>query len=655
VEERIVSVQFGSWKFDGERPAADYLKQLENVLAPYGADSGNSYSGTGIHILYRALHTTKESSRETQPHSVPSGRVFTWDGRLDNREELVRRLGDPVSSRSDDVSIVAAAYEQWGRGVFVKLIGDWALSIWDPNDRSLVLAKDPIGTRHLYYTNEKGWFTWSTILDPLVLFAGHVFSLEEEYLAGWLSFFPAVHLTPYVGIHSVGPSSYLVVRDRGVTVNTYWNFDPSNEIRYRTDRDYEEHFRTVFQEAVRRRLRSNTPVLAELSGGMDSSSIVCMADTIIARGEAETHQLDTLSYYNDSEPNWNERPYFTKVEAKRGRAGCHIDVGSGEVFRFEFEPDRFAATPDAAGHGFGAGQQFRACLTSHGNRVVLSGIGGDEVTGGVPTPIPELQDLLARARFRTLAKQLKVWAFEKRKPWFHLLFDAARGFLPSGLAGIPIHKRPAPWLDPGFVQRHREALAGYESRLKVLGALPSLQENESTLDALRRQLACEALPSEPSYEKRYPYLDRNLLEFLYAIPREQLVRPGERRSLLRRALRGIVPEEILNRRRKAYVTRAPMAAISGEWPSLVAMSEHLRLSSLGIVSREHLVEALRKGREGREIPIVQLLRTFQVERWLTSLKDSRVIAEPVPPNMGDLALQPAQDALRKGLPSQELS
>ena len=65
---------------------------------------------------------------------------------------------------------------------------------------------------------------------------------------------------------------------------------------------------------------------------MDSSSIVCMADTIIARGAAETPRLDTISYYDDSEPNWNERPYFTKVEEKRGRTGCHIDVGKQEPF-----------------------------------------------------------------------------------------------------------------------------------------------------------------------------------------------------------------------------------------------------------------------------------------------------------------------------------
>ena len=205
---------------------------------------------------------------------------------------------------------------------------------------------------------------------------------------------------------------------------------------------------------------------------------------------------------------------------------------------------------------------------------MLSGIGGDEVTGGVPTPIPELEDHLARGHFRTLAHQLKVWALNKRKPWFYLLFDAARGFFPPALVGVPKHKRPAPWLNPAFVKRNRAALTGYEDRTKIFGPLPSFQGNVCTVDGLRRQLACSDLSSDLPREKRYPYLDRGLLEFVSAIPPEQLVRPGQRRSLMRRALIGIVPDELLNRKRKAYMYprsqgghRSRMATSAGTWPT----------------------------------------------------------------------------------------
>jgi asparagine synthase (glutamine-hydrolysing) len=622
-----MSVQFGRWHFDGKPVDRDYLEKVKTVIAPYGPDDDGSYAKVGISILYRAFHTTKESRSETQPHFSESGAIITWDGRLDNRAELISRLRNQMIC-SSDISIVAAAYEEWGPDCFAKLVGDWALSIWDAKSHSLLLAKDPIGTRHLYYSVDRDQVTWSTILDPLVLFSGNSFALCEEYIAGWLSSFPATRLTPYVGIHSVSPSSFVLIRQGKRTATKYWDFDPDKKIRYGTDAEYEEHFRTVFAEAVRRRLRSDRPILAELSGGMDSSSIVCMADTLIARGVAETQRLDTLSYYDDSEPNWNERPFFTKVEEKRGRTGTHIDVHVQESFKFELDSDHFAATPSSGGaHPFGTGHHVAACMASQGNRVVLSGIGGDEFTGGVPTPTPELQDLLARRHFRTLAQQLKVWALNKRKPWFHLLFEAIREFLPPALVGVPKHRRPAAWFEPAFVKRNRAALTGYEDRTKVFGPLPSFQGTVRTVDALRRQLACADLSSDPRQEKRYPYLDLDLLEFVSAVPREQLVRPGQRRSLMRRALINIVPDELLNRKRKGFVTRGPRVAVSAEWPELLEAGRYMVMGSFGIADPVLFMKALQKTRQGADVPIVTLLRTLGIEVWLRNLTNRHVLSD----------------------------
>ena len=623
-----MSVQFGRWNLDGKPVDPAYLAKVKPLIAPYGPDDEGAYAISNLSIMYRAFHTTKESRRETQPHVSEPGVVITWDGRLDNRAELVRRLPSVLTLSATDVSIVAAAYEEWGSDCFAILIGDWALSIWDAKSRSLLLAKDPIGTRHLFYSIDNDQVTWSTTLDPLVLFAGKSFALCEEYIAGWFSFFPAAHLTPYVGIHSVPPSSSVLIRNGQQTIAKYWDFDPAKQIRYRTDAEYEEHFRAVFGEAVRRRLRSDSPILAELSGGMDSSSIVCMADTLIARSADETPRLDTISYYDDSEPNWNERPYFTKVEEKRGRTGTHIDMGKQEPLKFELKSDHFAATPGSGGgRPSEASRQIAACIASQGNRVVLSGIGGDEFTGGVPTPTPELQDLLARGHFRTLAHQLKVWALNKRKPWFYLLFDAARGFFPSTLVGVPKHKHPAPWFSSAFVKRNRAALTGYEDRTKLFGPLPSFQGNVSTVDALRRQLACSDLSSNLLREIRYPYFDRGLLEFVYAIPREQLVRPGQRRSLMRRALIGIVPDELLNRKRKAFVTRGPRVGIAAGWPHLLKFSQHMLISSMGIADSTQFVEALQKTRHGADVPLVPLMRTLGIELWLRNLTARHVLRD----------------------------
>src|SRR6266852_1242648 len=623
-----MSVQFGRWNFDGKPVDGDYLEKVSPLLAPYGPDDSGSYSKGNISILYRAFHTTKESRGETQPHVTESGTVITWDGRLDNRKELIRSLRDALTMNSKDVSIVAAAYEEWGSACSARLIGDWALSIWDANSCTLILAKDPIGTRHLYYSVDEHQVTWSTILDPLVLCAGKTFALCEEYIAGWFSFFPATHLTPYVGIHSVPASSLVLIRAGKYTVRKYWDFDPGKRIRHRTDAEYEEHFRAVFWEAVRRRLRSDRPILAELSGGMDSSSIVCMADTLIALGTTETPRLDTISYYDDSEPSWHERPYFTKVEEKRGRRGWHVDLNAQERQELytESRPESLdgqcGLLPGSNGR---TSSQLRAYLTSQCNRVLLSGVGGDEVMGGVPTPLPELEDLVATAQFAALARQLKVWALEKRKPWFHLFWEVLGQFFPPALVGIPKYTRPAPWLQSKFVKRQWAALTGYSSRTKLFGPLPSFRANMGALEGLRRQLTHCALPFDPPLDKRYPYLDRDLLEFIFAIPREQLVRPKQRRSLMRRALVGIVPDEILNRKSKAFVTRAPLLTVSRDWARLAGMTQDLTSSLLGIIDADRVSDALQKARRGEEVPLVSLLRTVVVERWLRNLDTSGII------------------------------
>jgi len=244
----------------------------------------------------------------------------------------------------------------------------------------------------------------------------------------------------------------------------------------------------------------------------------------------------------------------------------------------------------------------------------------DEVMGGVPTPKPELEDLLARAQIGALAHQLRVWALEKRKPWFHLFFEAARGFFPPALVGVPKYMRPAPWLRSSFVKRHRAALTGYPSRTKLFGPPPSFQGNVSTLDGLRRQLARTALPFEPPYEKRYPYLDRDLLEFMFAIPREQLVRPTHRRSLMRRALVGIVPDEILNKKGKAFVARSQRVKIARDSAHFMEMTQNMLSSSLGIVDPKGLSEVLQKVRHCEGVSMVTLNRTLCLEGWLRELR-----------------------------------
>lgn len=615
-----MSAQFGKFNFDGKPATPEDLREVRPALAPYGPDGEGQICQGSVAILYRAFHTTNEAVNEVQPLTLPAGTILTFDGRLDNRQELIELLHWRNPALAADSYLVGAAYDAWGTACFSRLIGDWALSLWDPATQSVVLAKDAIGCRHLYYVLSRDEIIWSSTLDLLVRPPYRRFALNEEYVAGWFSFFPAAHLTPYADIHAVEPSTWVRIQNGRRVICKYWTFDPRKRLKRMSDGEYEEAFRAAFAQTVRRRLRSSFPVLAELSGGMDSSSIVCVADLLLDENHAENVRLDTVSYFNDTEPNWNERPYVTAVEQKRGRTGCHIEVGK-ESRLASISDESLAVTPFSISSPSATGNAFAECVAQNSNRVLLSGIGGDEVCGGVPTPVPELADLLVGGNLSQLARQLMQWALARRQPWPYLLAETMRAFLPVVFSD-PLPKSSQAWLTADFVRRNREAIQGYPVRFRFSRALPSFQANVSTLNLLQRQMACVSVSISPLYEKRYPYLDRDLLEFMYSVPREQLVRPGQRRSLMRRALIGIVPETVLNRRRKAYVVRSAMASLSRRSLEILDHGDPLISATLGIVDSVALRRSVRAALNGQEAPVVTLLRTFGIEVWLRNIERS---------------------------------
>jgi len=216
------------------------------------------------------------------------------------------------------------------------------------------------------------------------------------------------------------------------------------------------------------------------------------------------------------------------------------------------------------------------------------------------------------------------WAQYQRRPWFHLFLEAVQRFLPPTLLPAPERNRPAPWLTALWARRHAFTLAGSEGRLHLFGPLPSFQENLRTLEGLRRQLATDLHGVMP-FEKRYPFLDRDLLEFLFAVPREQLLRPGQRRSLMRRALVGIVPAEILARRRKACVIRTPLTTISTHFSEYVQLSRDMVSASLGIVNPESFRKTLEEARGGQDVAVRPLLRAAAIECWLRGLQAQGIL------------------------------
>ena len=196
---------------------------------------------------------------------------------------------------------------------------------------------------------------------------------------------------------------------------------------------------------------------------------------------------------------------------------------------------------------------------SGGYRAVLSGIGGDEFMGGVPDPRAHLADLIVQFKFVSLAKQLMAWSLVKRQPWIQLLWQSAIDVLPSSLGQyFAKEAKIEPWIRKDFAKRTRLAIRQSDVDEHFGLWLPTRRSYIAGVLMMANNLAKLTAPVQALEEARYPFLDQTLIEFLLSIPADQLLRPGERRSLMRRSLAGIVPQEILSRRTKQVGARTPM-------------------------------------------------------------------------------------------------
>jgi len=425
----------------------------------------------------------------------------------------------------------------------------------------------------------------------------------------------------------VPPGQFVRIRNGRAVTERFWRFSPASRIRYKTDAEYEEHFRFVFRQSVQRRLRSDSPILGELSGGLDSSSIVCMADDILAKEGAETPRLDTLSYYDKTEPSGDDWTYFHKVEAQRGRAGIHIDSS-----RLGTSPDSLACTefcPLPGGLGFGQtlDTERADAVRSGGYRAVLSGIGGDEFTGGVPDPRAHLADLIVQFKFISLAKQLMAWSLVKRRPWIHLLWRSAIDVVPASLGQyFAKEAKIEPWIQRDFAQRTGLALRQMDVAEHFGLWLPTRRSYIGGVLTMANNLAKHTHSTDPLDEVRYPFLDQDFLEFILSIPAEQMLRPGERRSLMRRALTGIVPQEILSRRTKQVAQRTPMLILEKSWNELQTIFQTPLSSRLGFIHDARMLKTINDTRAGKDTAMVRVLWTISLEYWLRDLAARGLLA-----------------------------
>lgn len=593
----------------------DQLQLLRQCLSSRGPDGTSSYCAKHLTMCFTALHTTKESWLEKQPLVTRNGDVLVMDGMLLNREELIHSDEDRT-----DAGVVSAGLQQHGADFISKLVGDFAIIHYDCRSDSLLLARDPFGLRPLFYSRCHNQLFIASDVAALLKLSRQSPELDHEYLCSYLVSIPEAERTPYRNIHPVPPGHTICIRNGQLTSSRFWHPESLKQIAYTRDAEYEQHCRDLMLEGVRRCLRTDDrPVWASLSGGLDSSAVVCLATQLIEKGQAEARELQTYSVVFDESPTADERQFIRTVEQKIAKRGFHLsddpywlDIPS-PANSFPSGPTPLLCVPRRL-------DRLRDEMVQQGARVLLNGLGGDHVFWNMPVPSPQLANLLVNVDLLNLHRGVRVWSRVFKRPYLHTLWKMALlPFLPDAVkAQFQPQVLMPEWLDQTFARKMRLRERTLPPPDPFGFDDPGKQIEAGVFQQLIRYLASGAHSERDGIEMRSPLLYRPLVEFSFAIPFEQKLRPGEVRSLMRRALRHDLPAKVLNRPGKGEISEAMHKGLLRHGGRIESLMADPLLCSLGYVDRNRLRSAITRAKHGAKVNVGALLKTLSLEIWLQS-------------------------------------
>ena len=610
------------FSFDGAPVQVEQLKILNDSLSSHGPDGNSLFHAMNIGMCFSALRTTRESWWEKQPFVAAHGDVLVMDGILFNRQELIQLLHIGPDEDRSDAAIVSAGLQKHGAGFLTKLIGDFAIVHYDRKSNSLLLARDPFGMRPLFYWRNRSHVFIASDLAALIKLTSKSPELDHEYVSTYLVTLPETNRTPYRDFHPVEPGHMLIARDGRLTSSRFWHPELTKDIVYKTDAEYEEHCRQLMVEGVRQCLRTDDrPIWVSLSGGLDSSTIACLGSQLIGSGQAEAKELQTYSIVFDDARSADERQFIRAVEQQVGRAGFHL---GDDAYWLAIPSPRTSLlrVPTPLLCVPGRLDRLRDEMVQCGSRVLLNGLGGDQVFWNMPVPSPQLTTLLMNGNFRMLHRGVQVWSRNFKQPYLHTLWKMAfLPFMPDALRAQFQSKLLVPeWLDQTFARKMRLRERTLPPADPYGFDHPGKRIQSGVFQQLIRLIATGGYVERDGIELRSPLLYRPLVEFSFAIPFEQKLRPGELRSLMRRTLRDDLPEKVLTRPGKGEISEVMHKGLLRHSDRVDSLLADPLVCSLGFVDRERLRSAVSLAKHGAKLNVGALLRTISLEIWLQSFQ-----------------------------------
>jgi asparagine synthase (glutamine-hydrolysing) len=557
----------GLFNLDGTPVERSALAEMADVIAARGPDNRAFVVDSQLGLAQSLLATTPQESTSQALVNIAGQYHIAADASLYNREELLGKLAPAASTElacSCDRELILNAYLRWGVSCLKHLVGDFAFAIWDAPRSQLFLARDPVGIRQLYYTRHGRRLLFANDIKAILRVLPQQPPPNQTLLKQVLALNPQAWITQtaYTGIAKLPPGHHLLA-GRKVRVARYYGVEGMPAVQDRSDRDCIEQFREAFTAAVSSRLRSSTTAGLVVSGGVDSSSVTAITAATLGTS-GQNRQVPMLhSYAGQDCSDCDDWPYLQQLLALYPNWNSTLIDGDA----------LWALKQTAADQGYTASEPEIDLTTrgwmdvAHaagraGNRVLLTGHGGDEV-------------MLGDAYHDTgLLGHLPV--SDQRREWQH--FKAARrssslrlllsGIIkPAATASMPpvVREHLRAWKQQNAIPRwlcadsqaRSDAEAGVESGNepvfgKTFGDRPTLLQGTGYRLALdgphqRAFSSIDQAAGHHQVEFRYPFYDTRLIELLASFPLRMFFRNGATKWVLREITRGLLPDSLRNR------------------------------------------------------------------------------------------------------------
>tara|TARA_R110000751_G_scaffold210384_1_gene314130 strand:+ start:43165 stop:45144 length:1980 start_codon:yes stop_codon:yes gene_type:complete len=579
---------------------------------------------------------------------VFNGEIFNH---IELREELLSK--DHIFKTHSDTEVIVHLYEEYGPDFVHKLNGQFSIAIWDKNKEELFLARDRVGIRPLYYTKQEETFIFASEIKSILEFPGVRPKLSpkaiSEYFTFWTSISPN---TVFEEIFEVPPGSYMILNKHSEKITTYWELPlyKPNEYKYLHIDEAAKDFEAIFSDAVKLRLRADVQVAAYLSGGLDSS-----VTTSFIKG-LSPENLRTFSI-GFTEKDFDESSYqniaaeYFKTQHSSVMCGPNDIAENFKSVVWHSEAPLLRTAPTPMG-------LLAKSVRDQNIKVVITGEGADELLGGYnifkETKIRRFWAKDPKSKFRPLL-------LKKLYPYLPQMNNASNNVLKMFFGyklnetSSPVYSHLLRWNNTSRIKNYltkeyKEAIGDYDP---ILTIEKKLGDRLNGMDSLTKAQCIELnifmsgylLSSQGdrmgmanSIEGRYPFLDHRVVEFCMSLHPDLKLNGLNEKYLLKKLMKGRLPDEILNRPKQAY--RAPIRStfISDSLPPyLVEMLSEQAIAKAGIFNPEHVTQLLDKMKTKKQVSEIdnmaltailstQILNDLFINRSIPELSDNELVA-----------------------------